>query len=450
MRKILGLVLVCAFVIATACNAYAEVQNLKVSGDVTASGIMRDLTLGAPVAGAKSTENAIAGFARVRFDTDLTDNVAATVRLLNERYWGNEIENQNLGATTGVNSDISLDLAFVTLKEFLFSPMTLTVGRQELRFGNAMIIGDVDTNNMASTASPFGGGGSENNADLSLRKAFDAIRISMDYSPLKLDFVGAKVTEGGRTMNDDVSLLGVNLGYAVNDDLYLEAYCFDKLTAKAANAATSQKKDQVNTVGTRVATKLSENLSYQLEGAYQFGSRAAATAPMNADRRAYAIESALALGLPNTTYTPSLSLLYAYFSGNKGSSKNNTAWDPMFEDQRFGDIANAQFPQSNAHIAGFIGTLKPMEDVTLAAEYYLFWWDKVYGVNQVITSVRGNNLTMTNKKFAGSELDIKANYDYTEDVQFSLLGGLFFPGAAFDKLNDRTASEVIGSMKVSF
>lgn len=447
MRKILGLVLVCALVF-TAFNAYAEVQNLKVSGDVNASAITRDLTLGAPASGAKSTESAIASFARVRFDTDLTDNVVATVRLLNERYWGNETENS--GTTRDNNSDISLDLASVTLKEFLFSPMTLTVGRQELRFGNAMIIGDVDTNNMATTASPLGGAGGENNADLSLRKAFDAILLSMDYSPLKLDFVGAKITEATRTLNDDVSLYGANLGYAVNDDLFLEAYSFNKITSKAANATTSKKNTNINTVGTRVAAKLSENLSYQLEGAYQFGSIFNSNTGNSSDRRAYAIESALALGLPNTSYTPSLSLLYAYFSGNKGSNKNYTAWDPMFEDQRFGDIANSQFNQSNAHIAGFIGTLKPMEDVSLAAEYYMFWWDKVYNVNQTITSVRGNSLVMTNKKFAGSELDIKADYDYTEDVQFSLLGGLFFPGGAFDKANDRTASEVIGSMKVSF
>jgi len=445
MRKILSLVLVSAFVIATAFNAYAEVQNLKVSGDVTASGISRNLTLGAPAGGAKAVENSIASFARVRFDTDLTDNVVATVRLLNERYWGNET--QNVG-TSGVNSDISLDLAFVTLKEFLFSPMSLTVGRQELRFGNAMVIGDVDTNNMASTASPFGGAGGENNADLSLRKAFDAIRVSMDYSPVKLDFIGAKVTEGTRTANDDVSLFGANLGYAANDNLLLEGYWFDKYTAKAANNTTSKKNDTINTFGARGAAKISDNLSYQLEAAYQLGTKANTT--NSSRRRGLGIETALTLGAPSVKYTPSMSLLYAYFSGNKGSNKNNTAWDPMFEDQKFGDITNAQFPQSNAHIAGIVGNLKPMEDVSLSAEYYMFWWDKVYAKNQVIASVRGNSLTMTQKKFAGSELDIKANYDYTEDVQFSLLGGLFVPGAAFDKANDRTASEVIGSMKVSF
>ena len=39
----------------------------------------------------------------------------------------------------------------------------------------------------------------------------------------------------------------------------------------------------------------------------------------------------------------------------------------------------------------------------------------------------------------------------TEDVQFCLLGGWLFPGKAFDKtVNRNMASEVIGSMKVTF
>ena len=40
--------------------------------------------------------------------------------------------------------------------------------------------------------------------------------------------------------------------------------------------------------------------------------------------------------------------------------------------------------------------------------------------------------------------------DYTEDVQFSLMGGMLFPGNAFDKSNRKLANEVIGSMKVTF
>ncbi len=57
---------------------------------------------------------------------------------------------------------------------------------------------------------------------------------------------------------------------------------------------------------------------------------------------------------------------------------------------------------------------------------------------------------MTNKKSLGNALDITATYDYTEDVQFGLTAGMFACGKAFASSNDRTATQVIGSMKVSF
>ena len=42
--------------------------------------------------------------------------------------------------------EIALDLANVRLKEFLYAPLDLTIGRQELHYGNDFIMGDPDTN----------------------------------------------------------------------------------------------------------------------------------------------------------------------------------------------------------------------------------------------------------------------------------------------------------------
>ena len=56
-----------------------------------------------------------------------------------------------------------------------------------------------------------------------------------------------------------------------------------------------------------------------------------------------------------------------------------------------------------------------------------------------------------NKHTLGNEFDANITYDYTEDVQFGLGLGWFVPGNAFDKdENRKTASQVIGSMKVTF
>jgi hypothetical protein len=58
--------------------------------------------------------------------------------------------------------------------------------------------------------------------------------------------------------------------------------------------------------------------------------------------------------------------------------------------------------------------------------------------------IKGDN------KNAGQELDLTLTYDYTEDVQFNLLSGMFVPGGAFIDQNSHIATEVVGSMKVTF
>lgn len=455
MSKRLIVVLALALVAGLTMAAYAEVQNVKVSGDITALGISRNLDLRGRSNNA--TENAMASIARVRIDADLTDNVMTTVRLLNERYWGNEID--NAGTETN-NTDISLDLAYVTLKEFLYSPLTLTVGRQELHFGNDMIVGDYDTNNVAAANSAFGANKADH--DLSARKAFDAIRATLDYKPLVVDLVAAKVRENNLYTKDDVDLYGINAGYAFDKkNTKVEGYWFEKRTGRQTTAglAAGKKVDRVDTIGGRISTEPIDNLIYQLEAAYQFGKYVgtASSAP-TADRKAWALETALTYNMPKVKYTPSVTALYSYFSGDHENGSYSTGkgayrgWDPMFENQKTGDIANALFNQTNAHILGGIASMKPMNDLTLKGEYYAYWWAKAYqdGVNIPTARDTTETLTMREKRFAGQEVDLTATYDYTEDVQFSLMGGVLVPGSAFDKVNDTPATEVIGSMKVTF
>jgi hypothetical protein len=469
MTKRLILILALAFVVGLTVAAYAEVQNVKVSGDLTVYGIMRQINLntGNDIVGSVdgTREQALASITRVRVDADLTDNVSTTVRLLNERYWGREDTNND---ASGVNTDIDLDLAYVTLKEFLYSPLTLTIGRQELHFGNGMIVGDPDTNGLASTASAFTttATGLSNDADLSSRKAFDAIRATLNYDPLVIDIITAKIRERDIRVQDDEDLYGVNVNYALTKRTMVEGYYFGRhlindgavvVATATTPALVNHKTHRTDTVGGRVVTKPVDNLTFQLEGAYQFG-KAVGQNDFPADslntapsRRAWAWETALTWDIPKLKYNPSITALYAYFTGNKSSDRKRwRAWDSMYEDQKFGDIANAQFPQSNAHIAGAILAMKPMEDIGLKGEYYAFWWDKRYGDAQTITSLRGDNVIMKHKKFAGQELDITATYDYTEDVQFSLLSGLYFPGSSFADNNGNIGNELIGKMKVTF
>jgi hypothetical protein len=405
--------------------------------------------------------------ARLRVDADLTDNVIATVRLLNERSWGANslgisswgvIGKTVSGIVDSVGDSVTIDLAYVTLKEFLYSPLTLTVGRQELRFGNALIIGDVDSNLLANEWQiPW---------DLSSRKAFDAIRATLNYDPLVVDLIYAKVDEvmpvwllasaiGQET--DDTNLYGMNAAYNLKDlgiTGKAELYFFSRINRLPIYMSGLRKKDTVNTIGMLVSGKVVDNLTGSLEYAYQFGNAAYDSAGVNSgvnlDRRAWALQAMLNYAF-QTKYNPNLAVSYTYLTGDKKDDKVNRNWDPMFEDQIPNSIVNALFPQSNVQAIHVIGNIKPMEDLTLSARYgYYRLAQKLNGTP--IPGVYDSSYSTTDKKSLGSALDLTASYDYTEDVQLGLTFGYFNPGSAFDKSDGykQNATQLIGSMKVTF
>src|SRR3989338_7612035 len=114
MRKLI--VLAVLMVALCAMPAFASVQNIKISGDVDSTYLLRNgFDLGSP-GNADKLNDRIGDLVqsifitqtRVRVDADLTDNVQAVVGLLNERAWN---EDANADANVDVN------LAYVRSEE---------------------------------------------------------------------------------------------------------------------------------------------------------------------------------------------------------------------------------------------------------------------------------------------------------------------------------------------
>lgn len=468
MSKRLTAVLACAFVVSIACAAYAEVQNVRVSGDVIATGIVRNrLALTENTTGlAQEYGKQISAFlsqVRLRIDSDLTDNVAATVRLLNERQWGAEADTSNGKAD---NTEVDIDLAYLTLKEFLNSPTTVTVGRQQLKYGNGLVIADatpVDPGHdgTGATATRYLGNSID---DLSLRTAFDAIKVVLNYDPLVIDLVGAKVDENAIELRDDVTLTGANVAFAIADGINSEAYIWQR-----QRQAIAGKDENLRTAGARIGLSQIENVYLGLESAFQFGDHIysattypndnAANAGKNRKVTAYAIQAIASVGLPGIDFTPTLGASYTYLSGDDWLSTSDTyrGWDPMYEDQSGGTLYNKILGYSNAQIINLNGSIKPMEDVTLAVNYWHIMLNEPFASAGGPVTVNMNGVAgdptysmKTDKKDLADEIDVLLTYDYTEDVQFALNTGAFLPGAAFDDANDDIATQVIGSMKVTF
>jgi hypothetical protein len=442
MGKRLILVLALALVVGlTFSAAYAEVQNVKVSGDINIIGALRNnFDLANPTTNAQTfatkKENDKGRFfvtqTRVRIDADLTDNVMATVRLINERDWTTE----NTAST-----DIDLDLAYVTLKEFLYSPLTLTLGRQELRFGNQLIIGANNTYNSGVVSGLP--------TDLSERASFDALRATLNYDPLIIDLVYAKVSDSNVNTSNDTDLFGINASYDVNKKINVQGYIWDRKD-KSADVVNS-KKDDTYTLGGLVTISPIADLKTSLEGAWQFGKNRVPTNNSNTTKRnAFAVQARADYAFSKVKFAPAIGAGYTYLSGDG----KQAAWNQMYYNQNLGNIAYAILPFSNMHVVNLKGSVKPMEDVTLSVLYgYYKLANSVATISSNKRDSNGNQYLLNtalnaNKNELGQEVDVTVAYDYTEDVQLGLTLGCFAPGDAFT--DTRLANQAVASMKVIF
>jgi len=419
-------------------SVFAAVDSVKVSGDITSQAVTRDLSLGAASSGDSS--DFLTMQARVRFDAALTEGVSAVVQFINERLWG---------AESVSNTDIDLDLAYLQIKEFLTPAATLIVGRQNLHYGSGLIVGDPDTNQTASGAVP-----AAVMSDLSLRKSFDAARLILDYSPYIVDLVYAKVAEGTANIDDDVTLFGFNVSYAWNSYNGLTDFYFFG-SENAPNITVQDEKSKTYVIGTRTQFTPNDHLGVSLEGAYQFGDRRNSSTS-HQHLNAYAIGAGADYKFLDE-HNSKIGVIYAYLSGDDPSSKGYEGWDPMFEDQSAGEIANILFANSNYQLFNIHGSFMPREDLTLGALY-----SKLYLAEKIPSSVAasyspsvgpasGNTYVIKNSnKDLGDEIDLYAVYDYTEDVQFKLTSACFIPGSWFSSVNDDTAYSFKGSVKVAF
>ena len=502
--KFLRIMCVVALLVAVSAIAYAETQSVKVSGDIALRAFARDNydlnNDDAAPAGNGSESNQWANYltstAEVQIDADLTDNVSGVIRLYNQREWGDQnataLATDELGqvrapydnavstraSAAGANTfDVGVDLAYIELKEFLYSPLTLRIGRQDLWFGRGFIVG-------ANLQDPTGGFWP---MEYTAQRSFDAVRATLDYDPWTIDGVYAKIRENYRRSDDDINLWGANVGYVFDEyNAEAEAYWWYKnqrftgsgfniappaTTMTVINGADS---NDINTVGARGSFDPIEDWTIALEGAYQFGeyagvyNRAVAATANQTNRRkrsAWAIDAMIECRYwqDDFAWRPVIGAEYIYYSGEEdiGNEIDQTSglyhgWDPMYRGKfdtairEFQNVfyrtAMASTPSNtNQHQILVRGSVEPTDSLTCEALYGHFWLDKRFAENAVMATPE------TAKKNVGDEVDLKVTWDYTEDVQFSLLCAFFFPGDHFSSGggND-TATDLVGTVKLSF
>src|SRR3989338_10951467 len=231
MKLLRALFVVALVLMVAAPMVYAETQNVKVSGSLDAYWFYRvnfdlkdnndsgAIRVGGAVpasGGTTSTtghsseaDDFFMSITQIEVSADLTDNVSTVINIVNQRDWNADdfvADAASTNTNTGPNEfDILLDLAYVQMKEIFYSPLTLTIGRQDLWFGRGFIIGN---NNTAWDTQ-----GITQADEYSVTTAFDAPRATLDFNPWTIDFVFSKIQEGSHDPEDDIDLYIANVNY---------------------------------------------------------------------------------------------------------------------------------------------------------------------------------------------------------------------------------------------
>jgi hypothetical protein len=438
MSKRLIMLMVLAFVVGITASAFAEVQNVKVGGDLSANYLNRqNLFFTKDSADADST---FASHTRVKIDANLTDNVDVCFRLLNERTWGSA---DSETTTPGQPTAIDLDLAYMSFKDFMKDtigvPLTLVAGRQNIKIGSGLLIGSAGTNQSNTTQLPIGAG------DLSYRGAFDAIVGVWQWLPEFTVITGyVNAAESSVIEGNDLNVYVVDGAFAFGEDYKNLVLGGTYALSHQDKADTGVAGQDINNFGIRASAGLIENLNVEGEYVYQTLRKDSANAYIdqnNKNKSADAWRLAASFGMPDVVWAPTVAADVASLSSK---------WNVMHESWVPADLANLIFQNTNMRVIGATVSAKPMDAMMLKLRYANFKARQAVGATYTSVGTTNTYTTVAGKKELGSEVDLAMLYDYTEDVQFALCYGKLMPGKAFAESNRKSASQVLGSMKVTF
>lgn len=483
--RILKVLVVLAMAISLTGLVYAETQSVKISGDLTVRSFMRgnyDMAHNHQENDTTRTgieddwQTYFMSTTEIQVEADLTDNVSGVIRLFNQRDWdvaGKEVNvNTNMmdGYTYNANEfSVGVDLAYIELKEFLYSPLTLKIGRQDLWFGKGFIVGK-------NQRSPFG---SINAIEYTTLESFDAVRATLDYDPWTIDLVAAKIWENAIQSQDDTDLYGANVGYVF--DVYnaeAEAYWFLK-NDRSKDTWNVKEGNTVNTLGTRGSLDPIENWTVAGEIAVQWGDYVGSRTQLEKRKRtAWAVDASVECRHFEKQYAwkPKMGVEYIYYSGDKNigeetpqSTGTYTGWDAMYRgkfDSKIRefmgtyylsaqDVNNGSsnvspsYPDAsttNQHQIIVMGSLQPTDSLMLNARYINFFQQyETFHKDPARTSE-----IVKDPRYLGAEVDLELTWDYTEDVSFGLLTAWFFPGSHYYDQSDSIVTDVVGTCKLSF
>lgn len=296
--------------------------------------------------------------------------------------------------------DLAMDQAWIKFDKIHQSPFSLTLGRQDIRLENWLIVAD--------------GEGQDQALWLNFHDSFPfALRVDGDFGKLQSTLYWARSDQYVQKLDEtalfgpveDIEIAGLNLHYDISEGNFVFAGLHRKIDDGDRRTDDNLYLGpglvaQNDTLAWDLGAHLTiANIVAEIEGVVQSGD-AGSLAGQDRNRQAYGGFTSLSYTVP-TKYSPYLRGSYFYFSGDDDPSDNDaTDYDPMFSGfggwNRFviGEVAGElHLPNSNKKVALAEIGFHPTETVSIAfmylnqqleEKYYLFiptnstkWADEV-------------------------------------------------------------------------
>ena len=398
MRSTTRLFLTAALVLGMGSVAYAELQNVSVSGSLRIRGnyFEGDDTVRTPQ-GEQSYDAAfVEQRTRLGVRADFSENVNAFIELDSYGNWGEDFRSNYMtgvdgrASLQGNTAEVEIYQAYVEANEMWGTPLHLRAGRQEISLGSEWLVGVNDTSAFFTGLS------------------FDAVMVSLVTDPVTVHAIWAKLAEGnGDVLEADVDFYTLYASVTALDDMVFDFYWMylkdETLRAARPFARTPSRDIEIHTVGVRTAGVIS-GFDWEAELAYQFGS---IDVPNRKDLHygAFAVNTELGYTF-DISLQPRPFIGFAYFGDEDGGDDSDMAFNRMFSNWEYSEFLE-NTAMSDVWISRVGFCLSPIEQITLKAVGTCF-----------VGEPRHRHDPWDENDVTAVELGLYADYNYSEDLVF--------------------------------
>ena len=334
------------------------------------------------------------------------------------------------------HSMVLMDALNVKATNFLGTPLSFTVGRQDIVLGDGWLVSDGTSIDGTRTA------------------FFDAVRFTLEIKEVQtlLDFIyidnhytserwWAPMLHADHQANieqDERGFIFYATNRSVKNTEISGYYMYKENHLRLRNGDDGH----IHTFGGRVAGDITERWKYRAEGAHQFGLRN--------DRylRAFGFNSA-ATYLVKDAWKHQIRGTYEFLSGDDPDTQTNEAFVPLWSRwDRWTQIQSNTFTLegrryefTNLHRFGPGVSSNPTDKLELVGDYYLLFADE-----NSMTGAANRRSFSENGKFRGQLIQTQARYQFTKHLKGRVLVEFFFPDNYYTDFRNDVATFLRGEM----